>query len=497
MPRKRARMDGDEPRLSVTSLPLCIPEECVAPHVLLFLVCLATQQPLVLLPLAQGSAIGEPVSRERDSSRRSSIQQSAPWLSILFPERFARIYAHLAGETSAGSRIVVAPVRKRVRSCDVVRHEGARAALARAGQRFAWFSLAALFSCSALYNAASFAVSRTVVFGERVAPLASLSPDLEPYAAVGARGLHAMRPTPPVTLRHGAIRIGDALAGSPEADRDLQEALMVPDDHPHAAHLHSLIDRVGVLDMADLTSDDSILSQPSPRFDDPGFGDYRFSDRPAPPVTDYVVPPRAQPYHCYDEEFDSPADLLEPACQSALESWYTLVVQDLVRIRDAPLQRSRPEPFVRGQECFVPRARGCVWDLRAAGKVVPLAFSGELDRTMDHGLAKQEFPGGWEFGAPGEQWPDQRLLSYLDYGVRFEVTLPLQIVLFPHLVSVPPGFASLQKETRRMAALDGGWMQIFVRIPYLPIRCLAHGAASRKLEKDRWRSTTEAGGPRY
>ena len=31
----------------------------------------------------------------------------------------------------------------------------------------------------------------------------------------------------------------------------------------------------------------------------------------------------------------------------------------------------------------------------------------------------------------------------------------------------------------------------------MPLRCLAHGAASRALEKDRWRSTTEAGGPRY
>jgi hypothetical protein len=145
----------------------------------------------------------------------------------------------------------------------------------------------------------------------------------------------------------------------------------------------------------------------------------------------------------------------------------------------------------------VEAAQGCIWDLRFEGGVVPLDLAGPVEGTVDPGAIREAFPGGWGTGEVGEAWPDQRLLSYLVQGVRFEVDLPLQIVLFPHLVSIPPGFASLQKETRRMALLDGGWMRLFPRLPYLPIRCLAHGAVSRKLEQDRWRSTTEAGGPRY
>ena len=76
--------------------------------------------------------------------------------------------------------------------------------------------------------------------------------------------------------------------------------------------------------------------------------------------------------------------------------------------------------------------------------------------------------------------------------------LPLQIVLFSHLESAPKGFASLQREVRRFLGLQPHpWMELFAWPPFMPLRCLAHGAASRALEKDRWRSTTEAGGPRY
>eukprot|EP00965_Chrysotila_dentata_P237534 6201971-Pleurochrysis_carterae.AAC.1 len=49
-------------------------------------------------------------------------------------------------------------------------------------------------------------------------------------------------------------------------------------------------------------------------------------------------------------------------------------------------------------------------------------------------------------------WPDERMLSYLEHGARFEVDLPLQIVLLPHLISFPNGFSSLQQEVRRMQA---------------------------------------------
>eukprot|EP00965_Chrysotila_dentata_P127679 4222075-Pleurochrysis_carterae.AAC.1 len=48
------------------------------------------------------------------------------------------------------------------------------------------------------------------------------------------------------------------------------------------------------------------------------------------------------------------------------------------------------------------------------------------------------------------EWPDARMISFLTHGVCFEADLPLQIVLFPHLISFPNGFASLKKKVRRM-----------------------------------------------
>lgn len=46
--------------------------------------------------------------------------------------------------------------------------------------------------------------------------------------------------------------------------------------------------------------------------------------------------------------------------------------------------------------------------------------------------------------------PDQALLSYLLEGVRLEADVELQIVLVPHLTSLPLGFSSVEKEIRRL-----------------------------------------------
>ena len=91
--------------------------------------------------------------------------------------------------------------------------------------------------------------------------------------------------------------------------------------------------------------------------------------------------------------------------------------------------------------------------------------------------------------------PDQRLLSYLLEGVRFEANVDLQTVLVPHLVSLPKGFKSVRKELYRLAAPELDWYRFFDSIPFWPIYLNGQGAASRKLE-ERYRRTTECGGPR-
>ena len=62
-------------------------------------------------------------------------------------------YAHLAGETASGTRVVVAPFYHRMPARFVVRHERARCALLGSGVAFAWFTLTALVSFPQLHDA--------------------------------------------------------------------------------------------------------------------------------------------------------------------------------------------------------------------------------------------------------------------------------------------------------------------------------------------------------
>eukprot|EP00965_Chrysotila_dentata_P128878 4261042-Pleurochrysis_carterae.AAC.1 len=66
-----------------------------------------------------------------------------------------------------------------------------------------------------------------------------------------------------------------------------------------------------------------------------------------------MPPPKLQSVH-----FDSPRALLTPRCLQELRAWLDALLDDLVTMRDAPDTRVRPQPFVRGQLCFVPEARG-------------------------------------------------------------------------------------------------------------------------------------------
>jgi hypothetical protein len=252
--------------------------------------------------------------------------------------------------------------------------------------------------------------------------------------------------------------------------------------------LRTWIDRVGACDLSELLHDHARGTLSAPSFDDPALSLVPFSATIKPPTTEPAPPRQRQPDRCYEPAFQSPAELLMPGCLADLQAWLLLVADDLHTMRDHPDERVRPDPFIRGQDCFVPAARGCVWDLRRRGVVEPLDFLAALHGRLDWQYAQLRVP----------DWPDARLFSYLRDGVRFETPdLPLQIALFPHLVSFPPGFVSLQKEVRRLSDVGGqAWFELFSSMPYLPIRAIPHGATPRKLEPDRWRSTTDAGAPR-
>ena len=66
----------------------------------------------------------------------------------------------------------------------------------------------------------------------------------------------------------------------------------------------------------------------------------------------------------------------------------------------------------------------------------------------------------------------------------------------PHLSSAPHGWASIQKEVHRKSSAGLQYYTLHDEFAYFPSYLLGKGAAQRKLELDRWRETTEGGGPR-
>ncbi len=100
-----------------------------------------------------------------------------------------------------------------------------------------------------------------------------------------------------------------------------------------------------------------------------------------------------------------------------------------------------------------------------------------------------------QFGPAGvSPWPDQELVSQVVNGVQFRAHMPLQIVMLPHLVSLPLGFTSVDKEVTDF--VERGWYQRTLGLPFLPLRAMGQGAAARKSDPLRFRRTTDGGGPR-
>jgi hypothetical protein len=186
----------------------------------------------------------------------------------------------------------------------------------------------------------------------------------------------------------------------------------------------------------------------------------------------------------------SAMELLEDAARHSVHSWLSRALDQLRCIEEHPREHTgcellRPPPLVLGQEAMLPWARGRVWDLtfERASCAVPLDMTLPLDSNFDLSRLRERLHG----------YPDQNLVSNLLEGIRFEADVELQTVLVPHLISLPMGFASVRNELYRLQTL--GWYRFFDGLPFWPIYINGQGATSRKME-DRYRRTTECGGPR-
>ena len=240
-----------------------------------------------------------------------------------------------------------------------------------------------------------------------------------------------------------------------------------------------------------------------PSFKDVALATLPFSN-PCPIVTTEwlgpVEPPTPQTLDITDplpndwqriREAWSVSEILRPYAVEWIREWLNAFLEDLKRVAAGSV-RAFNRILVIGQNDFHPVARGVIWDFRNFSKsggtlpIVPIETyipSGQLN----HVFLEQHLPA--DFG-------DQGLVSDIRYGVRFRCskTLPLQLVLVPHLVDVKENFASFQSELRRLSTL--GWYSFFRLIPFMPGRFHMNGLVERKYEPNRLRRKTDAGTPR-
>ena len=480
LPRVEPRLGGDVPLVLLFVLTLSAPAAFILPaggadHLQSF------------------GAVDSAGSSTAGALRKSAMKLAGGWLSAALGPLWW-LQSLLVGDTSTGDRVVVTPVRVTPPRGEVITTpEDAvyRRALAPPGTLL-FFTLAALAG-TALHAPASAAMAKCV-------SLIRPAEDLDiGNLRTGAMTLRPVIPHSAVSDDGTGLSVADALEACRQADALLRLHLDVPTDHPEYQFLHDSIDRVGGCDLSELYSEDELLASRAPGFGSSDLALAKFSHVIEPPFTYYsdrpgegATKPSRQADHCYEVTFSSPPELLEDWCLRDLQDWLVLLEQDMILIAEGAYEdrQERPQPFIVGQDCFRPKARGCVWDLRRAaeGIIEPLDFSSQLHSQLDVDYVESALP----------EWADQRLIAYLRGGAHFEFDMPLQTVFHPHLYSVWHGFSSLQKEARRLqgTSYETQWSEIFPRVPFMPMWLLAHGSTPRKLEPDRYRSTTEGGAPR-
>ena len=233
-----------------------------------------------------------------------------------------------------------------------------------------------------------------------------------------------------------------------------------------------------------------------PSYDNPDLFLAPFSVRVQPPRTEWIDRKPPQPPPPPDFEPRNIFDLLDPEWGNKLRQWYLELARwllDIAEISDQPdseraeaVRRARPDVLVIPRSGFVPPARGTYWDLRGE-RPKPTDFREDFTSHLNLDLIRQ-----WQTRFP--DYPDRELFSHLLEGVRFKADLPYQMVMQPHLASLSRGFVNVHKEIQRL--VDKGWFECFQSPPWAPWLTLPNGTATRKLEPDRPRRTTDGTAPR-
>ena len=404
----------------------------------------------------------------------------------------ALCFAYMVGEYLAGLRLFAAPIAARPAPAAVIRDPQSRLRASRAGAAFMWMTLCALRGCP-VEDAAARAILSAETFAGPTQQLAD--------SRLGAQGHSAGRSflfgkTPPeYLLTRPPLSAGlgppswRALAQLVSADSELMSAL---GEAAWDSLLSGWREAIRPIDTGEIPP--GLLAN-LPSFDDERLDLVPLSLVPEPASTPWLPRPplqRAVEGHCPR----SVGDLMPESTRQRAYDWLQLNLDDLLAMQRAALageslaERRRPSPLAIGQEELHPWARGVVWDCRPPtralheGCCVVADFHAPFESDLNLELFRRRLHG----------YPDQTLVANLLEGARLDADVELQSVLVPHLTSLPKGFASVEKELRRLHAK--GWYDFFSDFPFWPMYLNGQGSAARKLEPDRHRRITEGGGPR-
>ena len=141
--------------------------------------------------------------------------------------------------------------------------------------------------------------------------------------------------------------------------------------------------------------------------------------------------------------------------------------------------------LVLGQNAFKPEARGFVWDIRDLANIRLLDYHAPLSSHFDLDYLAELLDG----------CADRSMVSQVtSTGADFAADVALQIYLAPHLTTLAPGYALVSKEIKRLA--KAGYVEFMNYLGFLPCRFIQQGTRCRKLEPERPRRISDAGGPR-
>lgn len=267
--------------------------------------------------------------------------------------------------------------------------------------------------------------------------------------------------------------------------KDLKEELKkLPFCDPQAQYLQSWIDCIGPPDLTEFPAE--LLENTLDYSND----SLRLLDLPPeykPPITTWseLAPRQTPPADFYPTKIEH---LLEPGAIEKIDQWVRRSMIDLARMQlyGEKAGRKYNKVLALGQDAFVPKARGIIWDLRQADKgiIVPLDFREQIDTHWNLDYIWENL----------KHYPDQELVAMLLQGVQYKADLDLQIVLLPHLISFGAGCQLIQKEMLEYA--EKGWYSIHDFLPFLPMRNIPRGSTPRPGDATRPRPTSDGGAPR-